>query len=165
MTRITTSLLAIALLFAQSALGGEKSTSAKQRFTVRVMPKVAVEMISAASNTQTEAKKGSDQLDLNTTGDVAFRVSGTGSSGLHLQFESRSKSTEELNTTKKPLSLRVVSGNEYWTVDEDEIDQRTEKDSGIVQASSNGIGTATVILSTNYETADFDVIMTVISKD
>ena len=77
MTRTTTILLLVFAVSTPSAFGSEKGTLAKQRFSVRVLPKVAVEVLSQDSVGRAVLTSASDQTESSTSSQVELRVKGT----------------------------------------------------------------------------------------
>jgi hypothetical protein len=151
-------LLLFALLCYSLAAADQETT--RQGFVVRVVPKVTFEQPVVVEQSvpvlRGQPATPSPPVDGNQkTADAAIRLSITGTTGLIIHFEVARRATKASNSG---LKVRLAPGGaRSWEV-------RINED-GSAYASSNGHGSATLLLSTDAELDELEIIATVICKD
>lgn len=146
--------IALATAIGTQSCGAGETRSARQRFVVRIRPKVSFEAAGEASSTN-ERGTASGEVE------AAFRLSGTGAAGITARVEIQPSSKIANEGVSPEVSLRVVDDEKkVWTAT-----SPSASEEHLLQATSNGMGQATLIISSGTNSDGTVIITTIISND
>ena len=153
--------LSAALIISANTLSSNAAEprSVHQTFVVRVPAKISFEtaVVAQPPNKKVSASSstpGSDKVE------TAFRLSGTSAAGIMAWVEVQSNADSETGYLPE-IGLRVVEDERnQWTVT-----KQTGMVEAVLKASSNGIGAATLVISSDTGSVETVIVTTIISRD